>query len=56
VGTQANVAYHGLAPNFLGLYQFNVTVPAVPASDTEPLTFSLSGIGGTQTLAIAVRN
>jgi len=55
-GTQAKLSYYGLAPAFLGLYQFNVTVPAVAASDTAPLTFSLSGIPGTQALAIAVGN
>jgi uncharacterized protein (TIGR03437 family) len=55
-GTEATVAYDGLAPNFMGLYQFNVNVPAVAASDTVPLTFSLGGAGGTQTLSIAIGN
>lgn len=55
-GAQASVKYYGLAPNFLGLYQFNVVVPAIPASDTAPVTFSLNGTPGTQTLAIAVGN
>jgi uncharacterized protein (TIGR03437 family) len=53
----ATVPYDGLAPNFMGLYQFNVIVPAaVPASDTVPLTFTLGGASGTQTLSIAIGN
>jgi uncharacterized protein (TIGR03437 family) len=37
------------------LYQFNVVVPDVPASDLVPLTFTLGGNPGTQTLYIAVQ-
>lgn len=55
-GTQATVSYAGLAPNFVGLYQFNVVVPNIAASDNVPLTFTLGGISGAQTLAIAVGN
>jgi len=55
-GAAATIAYDGLAPNFVGLYQFNLVVPAVAASDTVPLTFSLGGVSGTQTLSIAVGN
>jgi uncharacterized protein (TIGR03437 family) len=56
-GTQATtIAYDGLAPNYMGLYQFNVVVPTVAASDTVPLTFSVGGVSGTQTLAIAIGN
>ena len=54
--TEAMVSYDGLAPNAVGLYQFNVTVPNVAASDTVPLTFTLGGVAGTQTLYIAVQN
>jgi uncharacterized protein (TIGR03437 family) len=53
--TPAQTPYFGLAPNFVGLYQFNVVVPAVPDNDLVPLTFNLSGVAGTQTLYIAVR-
>ena len=53
-GNQATVNYDGLAPNYMGLYQFNVVVPKVPAGDSVPLTFTLNGVSGTQTLAIAV--
>jgi uncharacterized protein (TIGR03437 family) len=31
----ATPAYDGLAPNYVGLYQFNLVVPAVAASDTN---------------------
>jgi len=54
--TQAVIGYDGLAPNAVGLYQFNVVVPNVAASDTVPLTFTLGGVAGTQTLYIAVQN
>jgi uncharacterized protein (TIGR03437 family) len=54
-GVQASVAYDGLAPNYLGLYQFNVVVPSVPPSDITPLTFTLGGAAGTQSLAIAIQ-
>jgi len=54
--TQASVTYDGLAPNAVGLHQFNVVVPSIPSSDTVPLTFTLGGVAGTQTLYIAVQN
>jgi uncharacterized protein (TIGR03437 family) len=55
-GIPATVAFSGLTGGFLGLYQFNVVVPNVAASDTVPLTFSLDGTAGTQTLIIAISN
>ena len=54
-GTQAQVTYAGSAPASVGLYQFNVTVPNVAAGSAVPLTFTLGGIPGTQTLYIAVQ-
>jgi uncharacterized protein (TIGR03437 family) len=53
--SEATVGYDGLAPNAVGLYQFNVVVPNVAASDTVPVTFTLGGAAGTQTLYIAVQ-
>ena len=53
--TPAQASYFGLAPLFVGLYQFNVVVPVVANSDLVPLTFNLGGVAGTQTLYIAVR-
>lgn len=54
-GTEASVSYAGLAPNAVGLYQFNVVVPNVPGSDAVLVTFTLAGVAGTQTLYIAVQ-
>jgi hypothetical protein len=54
--TNASVTYAGLAPSAVGLYQFNVTVPSVPSSDLTPLSFTLNGAKGSQTLYIAVQN
>jgi len=53
---EATVEYDGLAPSAVGLYQFNVVVPNVTASNAVPLTFTLAGVAGTQTLYIAVQN
>ncbi|MGB7762688.1 MAG: IPT/TIG domain-containing protein [Bryobacteraceae bacterium] len=50
----AQLSYAGLAPGYVGLYQFNIVVPAVADSDLVPLTFSLGGVAGTQTLYTAV--
>jgi uncharacterized protein (TIGR03437 family) len=64
-GVQAQVTYAGLAPQtattgFIGLYQFNVIVPAIPASNSVPVTFTVNENGidvpGTQTLYTAVGN
>jgi uncharacterized protein (TIGR03437 family) len=54
-GTPATVMYAGLAPNTIGLYQFNVVVPNVSPSDTASVTFSIGGVSGTQALHIAVQ-
>jgi uncharacterized protein (TIGR03437 family) len=55
-GVTATLGYFGLAPNFVGLYQFNVVVPAVPNNDFVPLTFTLNGAAGSQVLYTAVHN
>jgi uncharacterized protein (TIGR03437 family) len=55
-GVAAKVTYAGLAPGYVGLYQFNVVVPAVAASDSVPVTFTLGGLKGTQSLVIAIQN
>jgi uncharacterized protein (TIGR03437 family) len=54
-GTPATVQYAGLAPNYVGLYQFNVQVPLVSANNAVPVTFTVNGVAGTQTLYIAVQ-
>jgi uncharacterized protein (TIGR03437 family) len=53
-GVSATVDYAGLALQAIGLYQFNVVVPSIPDSDAVPVTFSLGGVPGTQTLYTAV--
>jgi uncharacterized protein (TIGR03437 family) len=55
-GQAATAVYSGLAPNYTGLYQFNIVVPNVAAGNALPLTFTLGGVAGTQTLFIAVQN
>jgi uncharacterized protein (TIGR03437 family) len=56
-GTSVTPSYYGLAPNYVGLYQFNVTVPtSVANSDAVPLTFNVGGNTGNQTLYTAVHN
>ncbi len=55
-GVPATVTYAGLAPGYVGLYQFNVTVPNVAASDTVPVAFKLGSVNGPQSLVIAIRN
>lgn len=55
-GTPATVSFSGLTGGFLGLYQFNVVVPNVNASDTVPLAFSLGGSPGPQNLLISISN
>jgi uncharacterized protein (TIGR03437 family) len=52
----ATLQYFGLAPTFVGLYQFNVVVPDVPNSDLVPITFTLGNVSGAQTLYTAVHN
>ena len=55
-GAPATLAYAGLAPGSVGLYQFNVVVPGVAAGGATPLTFTLGGVSGEQTLYVAVEN
>jgi uncharacterized protein (TIGR03437 family) len=52
--TPAVSSYSGLSPDSVGLYQFNLTVPAVPDNDLVPFTFKLGETLGTQTLVTTV--
>jgi uncharacterized protein (TIGR03437 family) len=54
--TPAGLTYSGLAPGYTGLYQFNLVVPNIPDSDAAPISFSVGGVGGAQTLFIAVHH
>lgn len=54
-GMPAKVTYAGLAPTFVGLYQFNIQVPQVASADAVPVVFTLNGTASAQTLNIAVQ-
>lgn len=54
-GAPASLMYAGLAPQAIGLYQFNLIVPNVAPGDAVPVTFTQAGVAGTQTLYIAVQ-
>jgi len=54
--TQATVTFAGLAPGAMGLYRFDVVTPALQAGDAVPLTFTLDGVKGKQTLFTVVRD
>jgi uncharacterized protein (TIGR03437 family) len=55
-GVPVTATYAGLAPQAVGLYEFDLVVPNVPANVAVPVTFSLGGSNGTQTLYVAVDN
>lgn len=48
------VPYKGLVAPFVGLYQFNITVPNVPDGD-QPMTVQLGGVALPQTLFLSVK-
>lgn len=55
---EATVAYAGLAPNSIGLYQFNIVVPKLPLGAglaPAPLSFMLGGVMGEQSPIIGVQ-
>jgi len=54
--TPVNPVYAGLMPSSeaVGLYQFNVVVPDIPDDDAVPISFTLGGAPGTQSLFTAV--
>jgi uncharacterized protein (TIGR03437 family) len=54
-GTSATLQYYGLAGGFIGLYEFYVVVPNIADSNAVPLTFTLNGVPGSQTLYTAVK-
>jgi len=53
--TAATLSYSGLAPSFVGLYQFNVVVPKVSAGDMA-LNVTAGGVSLNQNLYITVGN
>jgi uncharacterized protein (TIGR03437 family) len=54
--TPVELQFAGLAPSLVGVYQFNVVVPNIPPSDAVPVTFTLGGVPGAQTLYTSVGN
>ncbi|MBX9599524.1 MAG: IPT/TIG domain-containing protein [Bryobacteraceae bacterium] len=52
--SEANVLYQGLAPNFIGLYQFNITIPAGLAPGVYPLAVTQGGQPVPQTVSIEI--
>jgi uncharacterized protein (TIGR03437 family) len=54
-GVPGNVTYAGLAPGYVGLYEFNVTVPSVAASDSTPIVVKVGTVTVPQTLVIAIQ-
>ena len=54
-GTQASVGFAGLTQGNVGLYQINVVVPPLNVTGKAPLTFTLGGTAGTQSLTLAVQ-
>ena len=51
----AAVGYSGLYPNFVGLYEFYVTVPNVPDGDSQ-INISVNGTNVPQTLFLTVQH
>jgi uncharacterized protein (TIGR03437 family) len=53
-GVATNVTYKGLAPGFVGLYQFNFVVPNVADGD-QPVEIKLGSVTVPQTLFLSVK-
>ena len=52
----AAIQYDGMAPNYVGLYQFNVTVPTDAANGDVAIAVSLNGKQISQNLLLTVHN
>ena len=52
--TGSSLVYAGLAPGFVGLYQFNVIVPNVPDGD-QPVTIRIGNTTIPQTVVLSVK-
>ena len=51
----AGVIYAGLAPGFVGLYQFNITVPPGITGPAVPVSVTVDGVNLPQTLVTAIQ-
>jgi uncharacterized protein (TIGR03437 family) len=54
-GAAATATFAGLGSNAVGSYQFNVIVPAIPASNAAAVTFTVGGTAGSQNLYVATQ-
>lgn len=54
-GLRAQTSYAGLAPNLVGVYQFNVVVPSGTPSGDQPLRVTVDGQPISQSLVIPVQ-
>jgi uncharacterized protein (TIGR03437 family) len=54
-GTPAQVLFSGLSPQFVGIYQINVTVPQVTAG-VVPLQISMGVVVSSNQVTIAVED
>ncbi len=54
-GVPAGFLFSGLSPQFVGVYQINVTIPKVPAG-VVPLQLNMGGITTSDQVTIAVEN
>jgi uncharacterized protein (TIGR03437 family) len=52
-GQQASVSFAGIVGGTIGLYQFNVVIPNVPAGD-QPIDLDIDGIPNAQNLVITI--
>ena len=52
-GQPATVTFAGVVGGTIGLYQFNVVIPAVPAGD-QPIDLELDGLPNAQNLVITI--
>jgi uncharacterized protein (TIGR03437 family) len=55
-GLPASVAFSGLSPQFVGVNQINVIVPAAAKNGVVSLQLRMSGITTTDKVTIAVQN
>ena len=53
--TNATLTYQGLSPNYVGLYQFNIVVPALPDGDYQ-INVSQGGVALSQTFYLTIHN
>lgn len=53
-GIPATVGYGGAAPNLIGTYQFNITVPQVPNGD-QPVVVTMTGVRTQENAFITVQ-